>query len=118
MSGMFFMGQDTWPPPCTDLDGDGYGDPASTNCINPEQDCDDDPSDDPSVCATCTCDLADCSPCAKCIHPGVSEGIHGEPLCADGVDNDCDGNIDLDDPGCWHCNSQEECDDDNPCDDG
>ncbi len=51
---------------CTDMDGDGYGDPASPLCTYPELDCDD---YNPSV------------------HPGASE------VC-DGLDNDCDGVID------------------------
>ncbi len=61
LSGMFLLGQDTWPSPCTDNDGDGYGNPASTSCIHPEPDCDDSNVD---------------------IHPGAPE------LC-DGMDNQC-----------------------------
>jgi len=41
LSGPFLMGQGACPAPCTDLDGDGYGSPASTTCTYPELDCDD-----------------------------------------------------------------------------
>jgi formylglycine-generating enzyme required for sulfatase activity len=98
LSGMFLMGQDTWPPQpvCTDLDGDGYGDPASSSCVHPEQDCDD---ADPGV------------------NPGASESSFGDPACMDGADNDCDGLVDSDDPGCWECSVSEDCEDGNPCTD-
>ncbi len=66
-------------PPCSDLDGDGYGDPASPVCPYPAADCDD---SDPDV------------------NPGVGEAPFGDPICVDGVDNDCDGDIDALDPGC------------------
>lgn len=42
---MFLTGQDTWPPQCTDLDEDGYGNPASELCTYPEPDCDDSNAD-------------------------------------------------------------------------
>ena len=79
LAGMFLMGQDTWPPPCTDSDGDGYGSPASPACPYPLLDCDDGDPD---------------------IHPGVAEGPYGTPTCSDGADNDCDGLVDDADPGC------------------
>jgi len=46
LSGMFLMGQETWPPQCVD------------------------------------------------------EGPFGDPTCSDGIDNDCDGLIDSEDPTC------------------
>lgn len=60
-------------PDCLDLDGDGYGDPASPDCDHPEQDCDDDDADR---------------------HPGATE------TCSDTVDMDCDGLPGADDPAC------------------
>ena len=80
LSGMFLLGQETWPPPtCVDNDGDGWGNPASLSCAHPQLDCDDADAD---------------------VNPGVLEGPYGDLLCIDGVDNDCDGLIDNNDPGC------------------
>jgi len=67
------------PERCIDNDGDGYGDPANTNCDHPELDCDD---DNPNV------------------NPGATEGPPEDLTCSDTLDNDCDGNIDLSDRGC------------------
>ena len=58
---------------CLDLDEDGYGNPASLACTEPEWDCDDTDSG---------------------VHPGADE------LCDNGVDDDCDGYADLEDPDC------------------
>jgi hypothetical protein len=55
-------------PVCVDNDKDGYGNPAD-NCLHPELDCND----------------TDAS-----VNPGAEE------VCDDGVDNDCDGDTDLD----------------------
>jgi lysophospholipase L1-like esterase len=77
-------------PTCTDLDIDGYGDPAAPPCTYPEPDCDDSDPD---------------------IHPGVVEGSHGDPMCGDGLDNDCDGHVDLADTGCQECMGPEDCED-------
>ena len=72
-------------PSCSDSDGDGYGSPASPGCAYPLNDCDDDDSNDPEGCLSCSCGSADCAPCARCIHPGVQEFDN------DGVDSNCDG---------------------------
>ena len=72
----------TTSPPCSDGDGDGYGDPASDLCQHPELDCDD---ADPYV------------------SPGAPEGPDGDPTCADLTDNDCDGDVDFDDLDCIPC---------------
>ena len=64
---------------CIDLDGDGYGDPASAECVFPQWDCDD---TDPFV------------------NPGAQEGPQTSPYCSDGIDNDCDGLADAADPDC------------------
>jgi len=94
---MFLMGQETWPPPaCVDTDGDGYGNPASASCAQPGLDCDD---TNPNV------------------HPGAVEGPYGDPVCADVLDNDCDGLADVADTGCWQCSLPAECNDGNPCTD-
>ncbi len=65
LSGMFLAGQDSWPPPCIDPDGDGYGRPASSSCLYPELDCDNRNTD---------------------VFPDAPE------LC-DGVDNQCPGEM-------------------------
>jgi len=55
-------------PPCTDVDGDGYGSPGTPNCAaGADEDCDD----------------ADAA-----IYPGAAE----DPC--DGIDSDCDGTVD------------------------
>ncbi|HOZ36625.1 MAG TPA: VWA domain-containing protein, partial [bacterium] len=61
-------------PICLDLDADGYG--AGT---------------DRSACAYCELDCDDSNPN---VHPAATE------LCADGLDNDCDGAIDNSDTYC------------------
>jgi hypothetical protein len=58
---------------CADRDGDGFGDPASPLCPHPQQDCDD---SDPLV------------------HPGSRE------RCTNGIDDNCDGLVDLRDAAC------------------
>jgi hypothetical protein len=46
LSGLFLMGQETWsPPPCTDMDGDGFGAVPTPSCQYPFWDCDDDDPD-------------------------------------------------------------------------
>ena len=83
LSGMFLMGQEGWgPAPCTDLDGDGYGSPASSGCTQPQLDCDDDNPD---------------------VNPGEPEGPFGDATCGDAIDNDCDSDVDSGDSGCCEC---------------
>jgi hypothetical protein len=103
---------------CIDNDLDGYGIAYLSECDHPDEfDCDDDAGDDPAICATCTCEEPDCAPCARCINPGAAEAPYGGPLCDDGVDNDCDGDIDIVDADCFECTEPGACDDQNPCTD-
>ncbi|MFC1890078.1 MopE-related protein [Thermodesulfobacteriota bacterium] len=93
-----------------DVDEDGFA-----LC---QGDCDNDPSDDPPVCDT----EPQHSTCAANINPSVFEE------CEDGVDNDCDGDIDGNDLDCVDCTDDDsdgyaiegglcgevDCDDTNP----
>jgi len=79
-------------------------------CTGPARDCDD---QDP-----CTADSCD-EVAASCQHvllpnPGA-EGPPGHGSCSGGLDEDCDGLTDLDDPDCYDCQQDGECDDGNPC---
>jgi len=67
---------------CADIDGDGYGDPASPGCTFPALDCNDGNA---------------------AVNPGATE------ICNDNVDNDCDGLIDIADPGCEPDLGQTQC---------
>ena len=78
LSIVFFLGCPSTDE-CTDNDGDGYGNPSSLTCTYYGLDCDDADPD---------------------IHPGATEASYGDPACSDGLDNDCDGLTDDDDPGC------------------
>jgi len=57
----------------------------------------------------------DCNDSDVAINPGVFEGPAGAGVCDDGIDNDCDGNTDLDDATCGQCNNDSDCDDNNVC---
>jgi len=84
LSGMFLLGQQSWPPEqeCIDKDGDGYGNPAAPWCTFSQLDCDDSNPD---------------------VNPGTTEGPYGDPTCSDELDNDCDDDTDVDDSGCCEC---------------
>jgi hypothetical protein len=59
----------------------------------------------------------DCDDSRADVNPGVIEAAYGDPICADGLDNDCDGLIDSQDNGCELCASPADCDDSDPCTD-
>jgi hypothetical protein len=118
------------PPSCTDLDGDGFfvegGDCGPVDCddrdplVNPaamedcfnglDDDCDGMTDDADPECPSCTdadrdgyyaedgCGTEiDCDDGDRRINPGASED------CTDGMDNDCDGLTDADDPEAVGC---------------
>lgn len=67
---------DTTPTPtCIDNDGDDYGNPGDSSCINGS--------------------ATDCNDSDPNIYPGAFE------LCDDGADNDCDGQADCADSDCY-----------------
>jgi hypothetical protein len=111
---------------CSDLDGDGYGDPGSVLCTYPELDCDDsDANIHPGAEEVCNgtdddcdettdnvdadldgyiaeaCGGEDCDDSNDQVNPGAAEGPCCEWTCFDWLDNDCDGLTDkFNDPDC------------------
>ncbi len=59
----------------------------------------------------------DCDETNAARNPGEIEAPHGAPICLDGVDNDCDTLIDINDNQCQQCTQPSDCDDSNPCTD-
>jgi hypothetical protein len=53
----------------------------------------------------------DCDDQDEFVNPGMYEGPFGDPKCSDGVDNDCDGLTDDQDPTCRQCIVDADCDD-------
>lgn len=70
--GLCLTSQEVWAV-CTDLDGDGFGDPASEDCTYPQWDCNDGDEE---------------------VNPLAVEGYYADLDCNDGVDNDCNGGPD------------------------
>ncbi len=76
---------------------------APESCDGLDNDCDGAPADDEvdsdgDGWMSCEGDCEDSDPA---IHPGVKEGPVGHPTCSDGIDNDCNGMIDMEDPHCY-----------------
>ncbi len=95
-------------------------------CVTDECECDyDSDCNDPDFprCSMETCEcVPECSTDSDCPLPGSAcVGQHCVPLdctlelCGDGLDNDCDGLIDLLDPDCCGCIEDGNCDDGNQC---
>jgi len=107
-------------PQITDADGDGYdvdgfcgpadcddSDPnvhpgAPEVCDGKDSNCDgfqfpNDVDNDGDGYAQCAGDCDDNNPD---INPGVLERTINDPICSDGIDNDCDYLVDASDPGC------------------
>ncbi|RME22010.1 MAG: hypothetical protein D6806_13635, partial [Deltaproteobacteria bacterium] len=85
-----------------DSDGDGFvaaGCPGGNDC------CDSGDESSPG------CSQAN----AAQINPNAFEGSSSAGTCSDGIDNDCDGQVDSSDTGCQACNTNSDCDDGNPC---
>ncbi len=101
LSSLFLLGQQqpAWSPSdliyCEDMDADGYGARPALLC--------------PYLFKI------DCDDLNPQVHPGVIEAAYGDPICSDGLDNDCDGLTDILDNGCQECLSAADCDDGNPC---
>ncbi|MBU1433218.1 hypothetical protein KKF91_22015, partial [Myxococcota bacterium] len=75
-----------------DDDCDGLVDDADEDCLP----CDEDADGDGFTDASCS-GGGDCDDTSAEIHPFAFEGT---ARCFDGLDNDCDGAVDADDPGC------------------
>jgi uncharacterized repeat protein (TIGR01451 family) len=78
-------GPDPSCDPCWDADGDGYGDPRSP---------------DPSQCGLGGNDCRDDASIGFFVNPGALEDKAVPGVCADSVDNDCNGQTDGTDAGC------------------
>ncbi|MEZ4265923.1 MAG: tandem-95 repeat protein [Myxococcota bacterium] len=78
-------GPDPSCDPCWDADGDGYGDPRSP---------------DSSQCGLGGNDCRDDASIGFFVNPGALEDKAVPGVCADAIDNDCNGQTDGLDPGC------------------
>lgn len=82
---------------CTDdkdNDCDGDVDSSDSDCEETCVDADGDDYDD------IECGGDDCDDSNDAVYPGANEGPFGDPTCADGLDNDCDGDPDSADTNC------------------
>lgn len=62
--------------------------------------------------ALCVSGVENCTPLSPTL-----EGPPGAPTCSDGIDNDCNGDMDAMDVSCTGCMTAADCDDGNPCTD-
>ncbi|PLX86084.1 MAG: hypothetical protein C0618_09670 [Desulfuromonas sp.] len=86
-------------PTCTDNDGDGYGSPADASCTYAQEDCDDVLSSvNPGAAEVCDNGIDD--NCDGQIDEGCSTCTPVAENCSDGTDNDCDGATDCADSDC------------------
>jgi len=109
---------------CYDSDEDGYFGhtglcPDGTDCndgdadVHPgaeeicgnevDEDCDgsaEQEDDDNDGYHDILCEGDDCDDTRADVHPGQIEGPTGDPTCSDGLDNDCDGQMDEEDSAC------------------
>ncbi len=53
------------------------------------------------------CGGDDCDDQDPAVNPGMVEGPEGDETCTNAVDDDCDGYLDQDDPGCIPCVDQD-----------
>jgi len=82
----------------------------SGNCVGSDRDC-----DDGDTCTLDTCDEANDACDNQLIPNPNAEGVWVGGTCTDTVDNDCDRLVDDADPDCQECQSDQDCDDSNPC---
>jgi len=61
------------------------------------------------------CGGNDCDDTNSAVYPGAFEGSGLPDSCTDGVDNDCDGLTDMEDPLCNPCEPDADCDDGDMC---
>jgi hypothetical protein len=110
------LGADAAPETCTEGAVCDDADPCTTDdrcragrCEGTARDC-----SDADPCTTDTCDLAT-GECGHAPAPGAPEGPPGDPTCADGVDQDCDGDTDAVDLDCRACEAAADCPMTDPC---
>ncbi len=115
----------TYAQTCIDADGDGFGVNGDPSCTGIGADCDDNDANvypgAPKICdgKDSNCDgkkdyttdedkdndgvpwcAGDCDDNNPNRAPNIYEGGFGSTVCTDGIDNDCDNKIDINDPPC------------------